>query len=96
MLAEILMAIKHLHGYNIIYRDLKPENVIIDKQGHAKLTDFGLSKEGIIDNYATKTFCGSLMYLPPELFTDSGYGKAVDWYHLGILLFVMLTGDLPY
>jgi len=94
--AEILTAIAHLHKYDIIYRDLKPENIVIDERGHAMLTDFGLSKEGIQDAQATKTFCGSLVYLAPELLDLNGHGKAVDWYHLGILLYEMLTGSLPF
>lgn len=90
--AEVLLAIQSLHKRDIIFRDLKPDNVVIDKDGHAKLTDFGLSKEGVDDNISAKSFCGSLAYLAPEMLKRSGHGKAVDWYLFGVLLYEMLTG----
>lgn len=77
------MALEHLHKNDIIYRDLKPENIVIDSYGHALLTDFGLSKEGVRDNYGAKSFCGSMAYLAPEMLKRMGHGRAVDWYHLG-------------
>ena len=60
------------------------------------LTDFGLSKEGVVDNYGAKSFCGSMAYLAPEMLKRVGHGRAVDWYHLGILLYEMLVGKPPY
>lgn len=66
-IAEILLAIQYLHKREIIFRDLKPDNIVIDEEGHCKLTDFGLSKEGIDDNISAKSFCGSLAYLAPEM-----------------------------
>ena len=95
-LAEILLAIEDLHKRNIIYRDLKPDNIVLDKDGHAMLTDFGLSKEGIIGPKTAKSFCGSIAYLAPEILQRNGHGKSVDWYLLGVLLYEMLTGKPPY
>lgn len=95
-LCEILLALEHLHKRNIIFRDLKPDNVVIDKEGHAMLTDFGLSKESVIGNQAAQSFCGSIAYLAPEMLKRSGHGKSVDWYLLGVLLYEMVVGLPPY
>ena len=95
-LAEIILAIEYLHSQNVIFRDLKPENVVIDEDGYAKLTDFGLSKEGIEDNTVTKSFCGSLAYMAPEVLQKTGHGKSIDWYLIGTLLYEMLVGQPPY
>ena len=92
----MLLAIEDLHRRNIIYRDLKPDNVVLDQEGHAMLTDFGLSKQGVSDNYMAKSFCGSIAYLAPEMLKKQGHGKAIDWYLLGVLLYEMLTGAPPY
>lgn len=94
--AEVLLAIQSLHKQDIIFRDLKPDNVVIDSQGHAKLTDFGLSKEGVQNETSARSFCGSLAYLAPEMLKRSGHGKSVDWYLFGVLLYEMLVGDPPY
>jgi len=75
---------------------LKPENIVLDKDGFAKLTDFGLSKEGIIDNNSARSFCGSLAYLAPEVLLRKGHGKSVDWYLLGVAMYEMLFGIPPY
>jgi serine/threonine protein kinase len=66
-MAEVILAIEDLHRRNIIFRDLKPDNVVLTKSGHAMLTDFGLSKEGMNDNMIAKSFCGSVAYLAPEM-----------------------------
>lgn len=71
-IGEIALALSHLHSKNIVFRDLKPENVVMDLEGHCLLTDFGISKEGIKDHTSANTFCGSPMYLAPEMLSRSG------------------------
>ena len=98
--AEVLLGLEYLHSRNILYRDLKPENVLLDLDGHIRLTDFGLSKEESSSS-AEKTekftsFVGTAGYLSPEMIKREGHGKPLDFYCLGCLLYVMLTGSLPY
>ena len=95
-LCEVLLALEDLHKRDIIFRDLKPDNVVLDENGHCKLTDFGLSKEGVFDSQCAKSFCGSIAYLAPEMLKKQGHGKAVDWYLFGVLFYEMLIGIPPF
>ncbi|CAF1085362.1 unnamed protein product [Rotaria sp. Silwood1] len=97
-LSEILLGLEHLHKQGIIYRGeyLKPENILLDAEGHVKLTDFGLCKESIYEGTQTNTFCGTIEYMAPEILTRSGHGKAVDWWSFGALMYDMLTGAPPF
>lgn len=95
-LCEILLALEDLHKREIIYRDLKPDNIVFNSEGHALVTDFGLAKENVFDDQGAKSFCGSPAYLAPEMLKRTGHGKSVDWYLLGVLLYEMLVGIPPY
>jgi len=94
--SSLVLALGHIHGHQIVYRDLKPENVLLDKEGHIRVTDFGLAKNNITDNASAKTFCGTPEYLAPELILEKGHGKAVDYWAFGVLCFELLVGHSPF
>lgn len=94
--AEIILSLEYLHSQKIIYRDLKPENVLIDDQGHIVLTDFGLSIMINDFNDRATTICGTKSYLAPEIVEGKGYNNSVDWWSLGCLAYEMLTGKQAY
>lgn len=94
--AEIVSALEYLHSRDVVYRDLKLENLMLDKDGHIKITDFGLCKEGITSDATMKTFCGTPEYLAPEVLEDNDYGRAVDWWGLGVVMYEMMCGRLPF
>ena len=93
---ELILGLGFLHKNNMIYRDLKPENVLMDSKGHLKISDFGLSK--ILENPNDKayTICGTPQYLAPEILENKGYDKSVDWWSLGCFIYEMLTGYIPF
>ncbi|RKP18588.1 serine/threonine protein kinase 15, partial [Rozella allomycis CSF55] len=98
--AELVLAVEHLHSLGIVHRDIKPQNLLIDKRGHLKLADFGLSRmhnasSGLIMP-KTNSFVGTPEYLAPEMLLGSGYDESVDWWDVGIILYEILVGNNPF
>lgn len=95
-ISEVILALEFLHSQGIIYRDLKPDNIIIASDGHIKLTDFGLSKENVESDFSSNSFVGTYAYAAPEVLKQKAHGKSLDWYLLGALLYEFLVGLPPF
>ncbi|CAH1271534.1 PKN2 [Branchiostoma lanceolatum] len=94
--ACVVLGLQFLHEHNIVYRDLKLDNLLLDSEGFLKIADFGLCKEGMAYGDRTSTFCGTPEFLAPEVLTETSYTRAVDWWGLGVLIFEMLVGESPF
>ncbi|XP_077136093.1 microtubule-associated serine/threonine-protein kinase 4-like isoform X1 [Ranitomeya variabilis] len=109
--AEVLLAVEYLHSYGVVHRDLKPDNLMITPAGHIKVTDFGLSKVGLMipktnnfkesaediaREYQDREFCGTPCYIAPEVILKEGYGRTIDWWAMGIILHEFLLGSIPF
>jgi len=93
---EVFLATEYLHERKVIYRDLKAENIVLDQDAHAMLTDFGFAKEDLEGFEGTNSFCGSLAYIAPEVLSRKGHGHTVDLYGLGVILYELLVGYPPF
>lgn len=94
--AEVLLALEYFHKQGIIYRDLKLDNILLTLDGHVKVADYGLCKEEMWFGNTTSTFCGTPEFMAPEILLEQRYGRAVDWWAFGILIYEMLLGQAPF
>lgn len=94
--AEVLLGLKYFHDNGVIYRDLKLDNILLTTSGHIKIADYGLCKEEMWYGNTTSTFCGTPEFMAPEILKEQKYGKAVDWWAFGVLLYQMLLGQSPF
>ncbi|KAL5269368.1 hypothetical protein ACHWQZ_G003008 [Mnemiopsis leidyi] len=94
--ACVVLGLQYLHDNDIVYRDLKLDNLLLDYDGYVKMADFGLCKDGMPHGARTSTFCGTPEFLAPEVLTETTYTRAVDWWGLGVLIFEMLVGESPF
>jgi len=95
-MAQMTLALEALHKRDIVYRDLKSENTLLDLKGNLRLTDFGLAKEDVKATKGASTFCGTPEYLAPEVLRNEGHGKGVDWWAMGTLCYEMIHGLPPF
>jgi len=94
--AQVIMAFEYLHELEIVYRDLKPENMLLSLDGYCRVTDLGFAKKLQREHPRTYTLCGTPEYLAPEVIRNRGYGKSVDWWTVGVLIFEMTAGNVPF
>ena len=94
--AEVLLSLKFLHENNMVYRDLKLDNILLASDGHVKLADYGLCKDNMIPGKRTSTFCGTPEFMAPEVVRELSYDRAVDWWGFGVLVYEMLLAQAPF